>query len=373
MVQTSSGAAAATNVSLPFLSLSQPALSPSLPPPISLSRAPTSLSSLLSSPTPGAASSKPRLRPTPCDPVLQPPARRATLPDRDPSSRAAPARCRDPRPRQEPTRSPDAPSAATPPDAHTAPRPAHCAPATTSTRRAARAHPSCPRPCPAATPRSPCAHHPIEFLHRAEPCQRPSIVTASEQPKDRSPTSISLDFNGAIFPPLIPLSMNAVNGVYAGRFFPLPASPPGALSSPSIPLAPIKKQTSSLFLPCTALTPQLSRETIHPSSPATTTATLSNFPCPRAWSHHHRRRLLVRDSAPRTLLPAIVACLCCLPPCCATPRRSLLIILLFMPCCVRCRQREIQLEPHRRCVVVEPSPYPFSSVDRAVPLLLLQA
>jgi hypothetical protein len=79
-----------------------------------------------------------------------------------------------------------------------------------------------------------------------------------------------------------------------------------------------------------------------------------------------------RTSAPRTLLPAIAACHCCLPPCCAIPRRSLPSILLFMPCCVRCCRREIQLEPRRWCIVMELSPYPFPSANRVVPLLLLQ-
>jgi hypothetical protein len=49
------------------------------------------------------------------------------------------------------------------------------------------------------------------------------------------------------------------------------------------------------------------------------------------------------------------------------------IILLFMPCCVRCCRREIQLEPRCRCVVVEPSSCQSSSADHAVPLMLLQA
>jgi hypothetical protein len=148
------------------------------------------------------------------------------------------------------------------------------------------------RLCPPRPPDP--AQRPTEPLHRAEPCQRPSIVTASEQPKDRSPASVSLDFNGAVFPPLIPLSMNVINGVYAGRFFPLP----GSLSS-----SPFSINWTPSLLPLPARAPSLTPSSFSPSPPELTTVAgtspestppcrrsahahpLSN-PCSRAQQHH---------------------------------------------------------------------------------------
>jgi hypothetical protein len=99
----------------------------------------------------------------------------------------------------------------------------------------------------------------------------------------------------------------------------------------------------------------------------------SRSPEPR-WSRRHRAGARPRSTLTTTLTPQLYSRAPTIEPLltpCSAHRRearrrtvrfhppfaaACLIILLFMPYCVRCCRREIQIEPRRRCVVVHPSP-----------------